>query len=435
VTLSSSTSGATIRYTLDGSAPSETAGTVYTAPFTVSGTTTVKAMAYASGLTDSSVATAIYTIPAAAPIISSFSPTSGPATTAVTIAGSNFGSIQGSSTVTFSGTSAGTAASWSAGSITINVPSGATTGNVAVTVGGAASNGVSFTVISGPSITSLTPASRAVGTPVTITGSNFGSPQGSSTVTFNGVSAGTAGSWSATSIMVNVPGAATSGPVVVTVGGVASNGMTFTVTPVPLIASASPTSGGAAGQFTISGSGFGAVQGPGTVWLGSTYATATSWSDTQIIAKVASNSTSGTAQVQQGGAWSNSVPFTVNTATISTVTPDIGLPGTPVTITGSGFGGNPGQVWLGTAAGVVQSWSDSQIQATVGTGSTSGNAQVLPLQSGVMSNAVPFTVNLPQIESISPTSGTSGTLVTFTGSGFGSSPGTVWLGSTAGQYQ
>src|SRR5208337_774842 len=67
VTLSSTTSGATIRYTLYGSAPSETAGTVYTAPFAVSGTTTVKAVAYASGLTDSSVATAIYTILTAAP--------------------------------------------------------------------------------------------------------------------------------------------------------------------------------------------------------------------------------------------------------------------------------------------------------------------------------------------------------------------------------
>ena len=58
VTLSSSTTGATIRYTLDGSTPSDTAGTVYTAPFTISGTTTVKAIAYANGLTDSSVATA-----------------------------------------------------------------------------------------------------------------------------------------------------------------------------------------------------------------------------------------------------------------------------------------------------------------------------------------------------------------------------------------
>ncbi|MGA3019851.1 MAG: chitobiase/beta-hexosaminidase C-terminal domain-containing protein [Bryobacteraceae bacterium] len=82
VTLHSTTSGATIRYTLDGSTPSETAGTVYTAPFTISGTTTVKAMAYASGLTDSSVATAIYTILAAAP---TFSPSGGTYTAAQTV--------------------------------------------------------------------------------------------------------------------------------------------------------------------------------------------------------------------------------------------------------------------------------------------------------------------------------------------------------------
>jgi phenylalanyl-tRNA synthetase beta subunit len=82
VTLSSATSGATIRYTLDGSAPSETAGTLYTAPFTVSGTTTVKAMAYASGLTDSSVATAIYTILTASP---TFSPVGGTYTAAQTV--------------------------------------------------------------------------------------------------------------------------------------------------------------------------------------------------------------------------------------------------------------------------------------------------------------------------------------------------------------
>ncbi|MGO9617560.1 MAG: chitobiase/beta-hexosaminidase C-terminal domain-containing protein [Bryobacteraceae bacterium] len=82
VTLNSTTSGATIRYTLDGSTPSETAGTVYIAPFTISGTTTVKAMAYASGLTDSSVATAIYTILTAAP---TFSPSGGTYTTAQTV--------------------------------------------------------------------------------------------------------------------------------------------------------------------------------------------------------------------------------------------------------------------------------------------------------------------------------------------------------------
>ena len=74
-----------------------------------------------------------------------------------------------------------------------------------VTVGGVASNGVSFTVtVPAPSITSLTPTSGAVGTSVTITGTNFGATQGTSTVTFNGTAA-TPTSWSATSIVVPVP--------------------------------------------------------------------------------------------------------------------------------------------------------------------------------------------------------------------------------------
>jgi hypothetical protein len=88
-------------------------------------------------------------------------------------------------------------------------------------------------------------------------------------------------------------------------------------------------------------------------------------------------------------------------------------------------------VRLGTANGVVQSWSDGLIVAQVGAGAASGNAQVL--QNNVMSNAVSFTVNVPQIASVSPASGVGGTSVTFTGAGFGASPGVVWLGSMAGQ--
>jgi hypothetical protein len=62
VSISSSTSGASIRYTTDGSTPTSTTGTVYSAPITVSSTTTIKAIAYASGMTDSTVNTAVYTI-------------------------------------------------------------------------------------------------------------------------------------------------------------------------------------------------------------------------------------------------------------------------------------------------------------------------------------------------------------------------------------
>src|SRR5690349_8277537 len=79
-----------------------------------------------------------------------------------------------------------------------------------------------------PSITAVSPTSGAVGASITITGSGFGSTQGTSTVKFNGTTA-TATSWSATSIVATVPTGATTGNVVVTVSGVASNGKSFTV--------------------------------------------------------------------------------------------------------------------------------------------------------------------------------------------------------------
>jgi hypothetical protein len=142
----------------------------------------------------------------------------------VTITGTNFGSTQGLGTVSFNGTTA-TVSSWSATSIGVTVPSGALTGNVVVFADGVNSNGSNFTVLNS-TITSLSPTSGVVGTAVTITGTNFGSTQGS--VSFNGTAANVT-SWSATSIGVTVPNGATTGSVVVDISGVNSNGVTFTV--------------------------------------------------------------------------------------------------------------------------------------------------------------------------------------------------------------
>ena len=275
-------------------------------------------------------------------------------------------------------------------------------------------------------VTGISPAAAPVGGQVTITGTNFGSTAG--TVTFHGTAA-TPTSWSATSITVNVPSGVSSGPVLVSAGGLDSNEWNFNV--VPSVISVSPTSGSAGTQVTILGSGFGAT--PGTVWLGSTPGSVVSWSNSQIVATVASNAVSGVAEVQQSGFSSNSVPFTVATATISSLSSTSVPPGAQVTINGSGFGaaqGN-GQVWLGTAYGSVQSWSNTQVVAAVAAGSTSGNARVL--QGGVWSNAVGLSIDALQITGITPNSGTAGTSVTFTGTGFGSqSTGAVWLGSMAG---
>lgn len=57
VTISTTTTGASIRYTTDGSTPSETNGTVYSGAITVASSTTIQA-----SFTDSAVASATYSI-------------------------------------------------------------------------------------------------------------------------------------------------------------------------------------------------------------------------------------------------------------------------------------------------------------------------------------------------------------------------------------
>ncbi len=77
--------------------------------------------------------------------VSGVSPTGGSAGTSVTISGSGFGATQVSSTVIFNGV-AGSPTAWSDSSITVPVPSGATTGDILVTVGSSMSNGYLFAV-------------------------------------------------------------------------------------------------------------------------------------------------------------------------------------------------------------------------------------------------------------------------------------------------
>jgi hypothetical protein len=83
VTIADTTPGAVIHYTLDGSTPTG-ASPVYAAPISVGSTTSIEAIALASGYAASSAASSTYTItpPAAAP---TFSPASGTYTTAQSV--------------------------------------------------------------------------------------------------------------------------------------------------------------------------------------------------------------------------------------------------------------------------------------------------------------------------------------------------------------
>ena len=311
--------------------------------------------------------------------ITGLSPASGSVGTPVIIAGTGFGSTQGSNTVVFNGTAA-TISSWSPTGIVATVPAGATTGNIVVTVAGAGSNGVSFTVTPSPVIMGVSPPAGLAGTFVTISGSNFGGTQGGSSVTFNGVIA-TASTWSDTSIAAAVPSNATTGNIVVTVSGSASNGVGFTV---PGISYVAPQSGPVGMLVTLAGSGFSATQGSGVVSIGSTAMTVLSWSDTQILATVAPGTTSGNVTVQQGSLALTGPTFTVNSSYPYNVSPlSLNmLVGETRTVAVTDGGGNPvtGLQWITTNPAIVSLSTDyPPVLTAVAVGSATVYAGGVPI--------------------------------------------------------
>ena len=84
VTISTTTGGASIRYTANGTTPSSTVGTVYSSPVSISATSTLQAIAYETGLTNSTVTTGIYTINGAC-ATPTFNPAAGTFTTSTSV--------------------------------------------------------------------------------------------------------------------------------------------------------------------------------------------------------------------------------------------------------------------------------------------------------------------------------------------------------------
>ncbi len=354
----------------------------------------------------------------ATPQIAGTSPTQGGVGASVWISGSNFGSAQGSSTVTFNGVTA-TASSWSATGISAAVPSGATTGNIVVTVSGIASNGTEFNVVTTPQIAGTSPTQGGVGASVWISGSNFGSAQGSSTVTFNGVPA-TPASWSNTGLGVPVPSGATTGNIVVTVGGVASNGSGFSVVATPQIAGTSPTLGGVGASVWISGSNFGSAQGSSTVTFNGVPATASSWSATGISAAVPSGATTGNIVVTVSGLASNGTEFNVvTTPQIAGMSPTQGGVGTNVWISGSNFGSTQGSstVTFDGVTATPTNWSNTGISVPLPAGAVTG--PVVVTVNGAPSNGPTFVLTGPAISGLSSHIGAVGDSLTIYGANFG----------------
>jgi hypothetical protein len=163
-----------------------------------------------------------------------------------------------------------------------------------------------------PHISGLSVTSGCVDDRVTITGTGFGSQQGSSTATFNGRPAGIL-SWGDTRIDATVPYFTATGPVSVTTSGGASNTVAFTV--LPRIKGISPGTSAPGGLVIITGTSFGNAQGGSTLSLcGKAPASVKSWSDMKIEAILPSDITSGKVTITTAAG--TSAPADLSVATV-----------------------------------------------------------------------------------------------------------------------
>ncbi|MFL5910879.1 MAG: IPT/TIG domain-containing protein [Gaiellaceae bacterium] len=215
------------------------------------------------------------------------------------IAGTNFfAASPAKPTVKFNGIVSPSVTVNSPTHLTVTVPSGNIAGHVTVeAVGGIGTSTQVFGTQ--PAINNVIPGTAHAGETVTVNGTGF---FGVTAVKFNGVSA-TFGSVAAngTSLHATIPAAATDGPVTVTTtaGGTSPESDVFFV--LPSITSFTPGSGIAGSSLTISGSGFGTLNGVTFTADGDANGTVTSSSATQIVLQVPANAKAGPITVHTHG--------------------------------------------------------------------------------------------------------------------------------------
>lgn len=327
--------------------------------------------------------------PPPAPVITSFSPASGSIGATVTIIGQNF-STSPLPSITFNGISA-QVVSGSDTQLVTTVPVNATTGKIVVTTPLAVTtSSTDFVVFQTPTIASFSPASGVVGSIITITGTNFSTNATNNVVKVNGVTA-TIASATATSIIIPIPANATTGKITVTVDGqTATSTAPFIVKKAPTITSFTPTFGGVGTQVEITGTNFVGQVTPAVVKFNSEVMTLKQVSDTKItlsMSGAASSNTSGKFTVTVDDLSATSVEnFTlVAPPIITSFEPKWGLPGTQITINGSGLGSTVGGtvVKVGGQTASIALANDNQLVVNLPQSVVTGKIELTRLTTGL----------------------------------------------------
>lgn len=306
--------------------------------------------------------------------VQKINPANGGAGTLIRISGAGFSSLSGPAKVFINDKEANVVSAKDT-LLIIQVPAAVGSGPVKVVVNGKEASGQSFKF---QSITAIKPLTGGKGTRVRVTGSGFETVAAGNYVDFNGKAA-LVEEVAEDHLVVVAPDGVTTGPLSVTVNQQKVVGPAFTVVGLPVIMNVTPLSGPAETIMTITGANFSTILEENKVSINGVNVAVISVTATKITLKIPGGTGSGKIAVAVNDQLTQGPDFKDQNLGISKLSPEGGLPGTRVTITGTGFSTTISEnvvTFNGTRATVVSATATSLV-VIVPEGFTSGPLKIV----------------------------------------------------------
>lgn len=301
--------------------------------------------------------------------VQKISPANGGAGTLIRISGAGFSSLSGPAQAFINGKAANVVSAKDT-LLVIQVPDGATSGPVKVVVNGKEASGQSFRF---QAIAAIKPLTGGKGTRVRINGSGFEAVVTGNYVDFNGKAA-LVEEAADDHLIVVAPDGVTTGPVSVTVLHQKIVGPLFTVVAAPVILNVTPLSGPAGTPMTILGTTFSTILDENKVSINGVNVAVISATASKITLNIPGGTGNGKIILTVNDQQAIGPDFKDQSLGISKLSPESGLAGTRVTITGTGFNTTASQnevTFNGTVAKVLSA-TESNLVVIAPEGFTSG---------------------------------------------------------------
>ncbi|WP_442589418.1 IPT/TIG domain-containing protein [Pedobacter sp. AW31-3R] len=306
--------------------------------------------------------------------ITKISPANGSAGTHIRISGAGFGSLTGPAEVYING-KLSAVVSASDTLIVAEVPVDAGSGPVMVKVNGKEASGQSFKF---QSIAAVKPLTGGKGTKVRISGAGFEELAAGNTVEFNGKVA-VVEEAAEDHLIVIAPDEVSTGALSVTINGQKVTGPVFTVVVPPAILNVTPLSGPSGTEMTITGTTFSTLTEENKVTINGVNVPVKTATAFKLTLDIPGGTGSGKILLRVNDQLAEGPEFKDQTLGIARLSPESGLAGTRVTITGTGFNAAAAQnavTFNGTAA-TVESASATTLVVIAPEGFTSGPLKVV----------------------------------------------------------